>query len=48
MRQTAIQCIDKATNRKGTFFFDDSEPFVATSPVFNSLVELYNWERLSC
>lgn len=44
-QQTAIQCRDIKSNRVGTFFFNESQPFVATSPVFLSLVDLLGWER---
>lgn len=45
MRQTAIQCTDKVSGRMGSFYFDDSAPMEATSPVFDSLVELYIWDE---
>jgi hypothetical protein len=45
MRQTAIQCTDRKTGRRGSFFFDDSAPLFATSPVFNNLVDLYSWDK---
>lgn len=40
-----VQCTDKTSGRVGDFLFNDSAPFIAVSPVFSDLVELFTYMR---
>ena len=38
-----IQCTDVTSGRLGTFLYFTHKPFVAVSPLFSGLGELFNW-----
>lgn len=40
-----VCCIDKTTGKNGDFVFSSEAPFVAISPVFNGLQDLFNWMK---
>jgi hypothetical protein len=43
--QKAIQCTDRASAQVGSFIHKGD--FIAISPVFNSLVQLFAWMKTS-
>ena len=38
-----IQCVDLTSGRVSTFLYFVHKPFVAVSPLFSGLGELFNW-----
>lgn len=45
MKTYCIQCTDKQTGKRGDFYFDTNNPFVAESPVFDSLADMFLWGK---
>jgi len=41
--KNAIQCTDRVSGSVGCFIYPEDKPFEAHSPVFDGLVELYDW-----